>query len=428
MSKDNKRKWEIEYESLKDKNIDQEIKKLNAKIKRLSGKEIEGTNPQEYRKNKLENDKKISDLQNEVERLGKLKENLPQVERTVRFRDAQMQRLEKLNQGKKDYEASLQETKKLSDEAKKLEDELAKLREQEAKINEALKAPNLSDENRKKLEQAKIQNTQKQTQNHNDFSDNQKKLSLKLNNPLPKRDFDKEIQATRNMISKSNFICRNLMQGKKMEEISVDLKAWKDSRFTDKSNETQAKKENSKPEGSKEEQKFAEVEQGVQQQIANEEVEKGTEQQVAAEEVEDNKPVKVSEFDEKHPRLAKIKNFFKNAYSTVVEKISGFRKKDVLEENKPEKEEKANTETEKTEETGKETEKTEETGKETEKTEETKKEPEGKLTSEQVADRKTEFYKRLTETGKLSQLPDNSKLAESMKQMDETKKVIDEGR
>lgn len=386
MSKGNKRKWEIEYESLKDKNIEQEIKKLNAKIKRLSGKEIEGTNPQEYRKNKLENDKKINDLQNEVERLGKLKENLPQVERTVKFRDAQMQRLEKLNQGKKDYEASLQETKKLSDEAKKLEDELAKLREQEAKINKALKAPNLSDENRKKLEQAKIQNRQKQSQNHNDFSDNQKRLSLKLNNPLPKGDFDKEIQATKNMISKSNFICRNLMAGKKMEEISVDLKAWKNSRFTDKSNETQAKKENSKPEGSKEEQQFAEVEQGVQQQIAEQEI-------------GENKPVKVSEFDEKHPRLAKIKNFFKTAYESVKEKISRRSKEEPAEEaNEPEKKE------------------------------EIKKQPEGKMSSEQIADKKAEFYKRLAQTGKLSGLPNDSKLADSMKQIDETKRKIDEGR
>lgn len=388
MSKDNKRKWEREYESLKTKNIDEEIKKIESEINNTKRNlaSIKDSKSDEYRTGKMQQ----KDKEKELNKMKMLKENLPQVERTVKFRDAQVKRLEKLNQDKKAYEASLQETKKLSDEAQKLEDELAKLREQEAKINAALKAPNLSEENRKKLEQAKIQNRQQQSQNHNDFSDNQKRLSLKLNNPLPKRDFDKEIQTAKNMISKSNFICRNLMEGKKMEEISVDLKNWKDSKFTDKSNETQNKTENSKPEGSKEEQQFEEVDHGVQQQIAEQEV-------------GDNKPVKVSEFDEKHPRLARIKNFFKNAYASVAGKISEFRKKDVLEENEPEKKE------------------------------ETRKEPEGKLSSEQVADRKAELYKRLAQTGKLSNTPNSSKMKESLSEQDKiathgVKPKDDEGR
>lgn len=387
MGKDNKRKWEREYESLKTKNIDEEIKKLEGEINntKRSLASIKDSKSDEYRTGKMQQ----KDKEKELSKMKMLKENLPQVERIVKFRDAQAKRLEKLNQDKKAYEASLQETKKLSDEAQKLEDELAKLRAQEAKINEALKSPKLSDEDRKKLEQAKIQNRQQQTQNHNDFSDNQKRLSLKLNSPLPRRDFDKEIQVVKNMISKSNFICRNLMEGKKMEEISVDLKNWKDSRFTDKSNETKNKTENSKPQDSKEEQ-FTEVDKGVQQQIADQEI-------------GENKPVKVSEFDEKHPRLAKIKNFFKNAYSTVAEKISGFRKKDVLEENEPEKKEEA------------------------------KKQPEGKMSSEQVADRKAEFYKRLAETGKLSNTPNSSKMKESLSEQDKiathgVKPKDDEGR
>ena len=395
MGKDSKRKWEREYESLKTINIDEEITRIESEISGAKRKlaSIKDTTTDEYRTGKTEQKGK----EKELNRMKMLKENLPQVERTVKFRDAQVKRLEKLNQDKKAYEASLQETKKLSDEAQKLEDKLAELRAQEAKINEALKSPKLSDEDRKKLEQAKIKNRQEQSQNHNDFSDNQKRLSLKLNNPLPKRDFDKEIQTTKNMISKSNFICRNLMEGKKMEEISVDLKNWKDSRFTDKSNETKNKTENSKPEDSKEEQ-FTEVDKGVQQQIADQEI-------------GENKPVKVSEFDEKHPRLAKIKNFFKNAYSTVVEKISGFRKKDVLEENEPEKDETTNSEPEKKE----------------------GKEPEGKLTSEQIADRKAEFYKRLTETGKLSNTPNDSKMKESLSEQDKiathgVKPKDDEGR
>ena len=42
MSEDNKRKWEIEYEKLQNKGVDQEIRKLNSKLKRLQGKKIEG--------------------------------------------------------------------------------------------------------------------------------------------------------------------------------------------------------------------------------------------------------------------------------------------------------------------------------------------------------------------------------------------------
>ena len=381
MGKDSKRKWEREYESLKTKNIDEEIKKLEGEINntKRSLASIKDTKSEEYRINKMQQ----KDKEKEVSKMKILKENLPQVERTGKFRDAQVKRLEKLNQDKKAYEASLQETKKLSDEAQKLEEELAKLRVQEAKINEALKSPKLSDEDRKKLEQAKIQNRQQQSQNHNDFSDNQKRLSLKLNNPLPKRDFDKEIQTTKNMISKSNFICRNLMEGKKMEEISVDLKNWKDSRFTDKSNQTKNKTENSKPEDSKEEQ-FTEVDKGVQQQIADQKI-------------GENKPVKVSEFDKKHPRLARIKNFFRNAYDSVRSRFSR---------------------------TGKE---------EPEKKEEVKKQPEGKMSSEQIADRKAEFYKRLAETGKLSNTPNSSKMKEALSEQDKiathgVKPKDDEGR
>lgn len=387
MSYNGKRKWEIEYENLKTKGVDQEIKKLNTKIKRLSGKEITGTNPQEYRKSKIETENQINETKKEVARLGRIKENLPKVERTVNFRDAQIKRLEKLTQDKKTYEASLQETKKLSDEAEKLEEELAELKEQEQKINEALKDPNRSDENRKNLEIVKKQNAQARSLNNDRFSKIQKDLEEKLKNPLPKRDFDKEIQVAKNMISKSNFICRNLMAGKKMEEISVDLNNWKDGKFTDKSNGTKNKVENSQEESEKSKTKkiektekedlFEEIDQAVQRQI---------------QENGENKPAKVSEFDQKHPRLAKIKNFFKNAYTTVVGKFSNLRKKE-------DKSGKAD-----------------------------KKEPEGKMSSEEISGKKAEFYKRLAETGKFSQMPDNSKLADSMKQIDETKREIDEGR
>ena len=177
MGKDSKRKWEREYESLKTINIDEEIARIESEISGAKRKlaSIKDTTTDEYRTGKTEQKGK----EKELNRMKMLKENLPQVERTVKFRDAQVKRLEKLNQDKKAYEASLQETKKLSDEAQKLEDKLAELRAQEAKINEALKSPKLSDEDRKKLEQAKIKNRQEQSQNHNDFSDNQKRLSLK---------------------------------------------------------------------------------------------------------------------------------------------------------------------------------------------------------------------------------------------------------
>lgn len=396
MGKDNKRKWEREYESLKTKNIDEEIKKLESEINssKRNLASIKDSKSDEYRAGKTQQ----KDKAKELDRMKMLKENLPQVERTIKFRDAQAKRLEKLNQDKKAYETSLLETKKLSDEVQTLEDELAVLREQEAKINESLKRPDLSDEDKKRLEQLKVQNAQKQTQNHNSFSDNQKKLALKLNNPLPKRDFDKEMQVVKNMISKSNFICRNLMEGKKMEEISVDLKNWKDSRFTDRTNGIRDVRNNLKPEAGKEDPQFDEVEQGVQNQINNQEFgEVG--------EVSENKPVKVSEFAEKHPRLAKIGNFFKNAYTTVAQKISGFIKKDDLDEEEPEKDD----------------------------PQKPVKEPEGKLTSEQIADKKAEFYKRLTETGKLANTPNNSKMKESLSQQDKiathgVKPKDDEGR
>ena len=56
MSKDNKRKWEIEYESLKTKNIDEEIKKLEGEINntKRSLASIKDTKSDEYRANKMQ--------------------------------------------------------------------------------------------------------------------------------------------------------------------------------------------------------------------------------------------------------------------------------------------------------------------------------------------------------------------------------------
>ena len=232
------------------------------------------------------------------------------------------------------------------------------------------------------------------------FSKNQVALTKKLNSPLQKKDFGKEIQATKNMISKCNFTGRNLMEGKKMQQITTDLKKWKDKKFVDKDGTTKEKKEKSenshKPKNAEKLEKEANVE----------EYEKAVAEKINE---EDKDLAKVSEFDQKHPRIAKVKNFFKNmgtkaksAYVKVKDKIT----------KRADKEEEISKsgETKKTE-------------------EKTPKEVEGKLSEKEIAEKKAAMMERLATKGSfVKNQTDLDKIAKEKAEAKAKKEKDDEGR
>ena len=75
MSKDGKRKWEREYEELKTKNFDEEIKKLQADLEAANNMEVKGSNPDEYRKAAVDKDKNTKEL-SDILPVGGLKEKI----------------------------------------------------------------------------------------------------------------------------------------------------------------------------------------------------------------------------------------------------------------------------------------------------------------------------------------------------------------
>ena len=319
MAKDNnKRKWEKDYEKYSTMNLDDEIKKLEGEVRNLRTSQagIKDSTSKEYKDGKANQKEK----EKEINKMKALKQNMPQVKRVIDQKDKLTNRLKQLNEQKKEVE----DTKKLGQEGKKLEDELNKLLENEKKIKEALKNPKLTDESRAKLQESLNKNALAQKSNHEKFSANQLELTEKLNSPLQKKDFEKEIQATKNMLSKCNFIGRNLMEGKRMQEITTDLSKWEDKKFVDKTAETKKKTEKSKePEKTE---KPKEAEKGGKSKDDITEYEKAVNEKINE---EDKDLAEISEFDQKHPRIAKVKNFFKNmgtkaksAYEKVKDKIT----------------------------------------------------------------------------------------------------------
>ncbi len=403
MAKDNnKRKWEEDYEKYSTMNLDDEIKKLEEEI-RESGEKRTLTTQKEYKEDKANQKEK----EKEINKMKALKQNMPQVKRIIDQKDKLVNRLKKLNEQKKEVE----DTKKLGQEGKKLEDELNELLENEKKIKEALKNPKITDESRAKLQESLNKNALAQKSNNKKFSDNQLELTKKLNSPLQKKDFEKEIRETKNMISRCNFIGRNLMEGKSTQEIITDLSKWEDKKFVDKTAETKKKTEKSKepektekPKEPEKTEKPKEAEKGGKSKDDITEYEKAVKEKINE---EDKDLAEISEFDQKHPRIAKVKNFFKNmgtkaksAYEKVKDKITkkADEKAEISKPGGTKKQEEKNT-----------------------------KELPGKLSPEEIAEKKAAMMEKLVVRGSL--MKTQTDLDNIAKQKAEAKKEKDdEGR
>lgn len=312
MSENSKEKWEIEYQNFKTKNLDEEIAKLKQEIDNSNN--ITAPNRSELREKTLDKGKK----QKQIQKLEMIKINMPKIERILKFKDAQIIRFEKLMEEKKNLEQILNKNYIYSgiykEEIRKLEKEFESLNLKRTEIQRKLKDSKISEGERINLRKQLEENLKAQNENQGNYSENQLKLTEILNKPIIKKDFDKEIQSAKNMISKCNFIGSHLIEGKSIEEIGVDLSSWKP---LNKKNESEIKRE--------------------------------------------EELIEVSKFDKKYPRLAKVKNFFKNIWKNKT------KKEDNREEKKAEGQQNN-----------------------------------GKLSKEEIAAKKAELYKRIAETGRVS--------------------------
>lgn len=397
MAEVKKQKWEIKFEKyqnmgLMHKNPEEmqsALEETNVEYaRRLAA--IKDTTSEEYRTIVAER----RGAQRETERLKTLIANMPKIERLKAFRDAQQEKLEKLLEQRKNAEKEIDEKKKLEEKAKMLEFDLMSLMSKKERLEKALKEKDIGEKDKEEIIKQLEENKQLRSKNQTDFSANQLALQ-KANSKKVVEVSDKQIDALKTSISKCNFACRLLVEGKRIEDVQLGLEQWQDRKLTRTKSEKVIEEKTAEEKPAQEkpaEEKLAEVKSAevkpaeVKPAQVKPVEEKPAEVKQAEEKPNEEKPqtdphpVEVSEFDKKHPRLAKIKNFFVKGW----EKFQNWRNgEEPKPETKPVVEPEVEPETKPVE----------------------NKEVEGKQTTEQMNARKAEFYRRLAETGRVSGEP-----------------------
>ena len=286
-----KEKWEIKYESYMNGGLEKEEIKLK---ERYENKEID---IKEYRK--------------EQKRLEKIKTNLPKVANLVGLKnelDDLKNEIEKELLNRYNNEQSEKQREQLD---KKIEESDKENKELLMKIDAAkskLKDEKLSDDDRKNIEIQLGKDESKLTKNNEQFLElnekrkNQKSISDKSElADMSSKDLKRNYQKICMKISRNNFYANRLIKGYDIETIKTsEQKADWNNRTYD----LDVKKLIAK---GKDAQKLKSL-----KETAKEENEKNTTKGKAM--------VEVSEFDKKHPRLAKIKNFFANIKNKIMKK------------------------------------------------------------------------------------------------------------
>ena len=296
-----KQEWEKEFEMYDKQEEAKRINKLSAKFEEKS------ISRQEYEELK----KLIVKFKN-VEKVANIIELKNQLEEQRKKINKEIEEVKKQEKQQKNNE-------KMVESNKKLEEELNKIQEELSDVSNKLKSNDLSDEERKNLENKKIELTDKKDRNNNKYVENQEKLQNIDNKEIKdigKLEEEKEDIGIK--ISKCCFAGKMLMAGKSWEYIEV--KYEENKKYTDKNNSLSSKVANQR--GKQKEDKN--VDKNKVDTILKE-----TENKIGKEvekiKNEENALVEQTEFQRKHPRLSKIfstvKNFFnRNDKSDDVEK------------------------------------------------------------------------------------------------------------
>lgn len=296
------RKWEEKYKEIQSGKLDARISELQEKF----------------------NNKSITrDELKEFEKSKRIKENISKVDNVVEYKN-------KLEGQLKEIKAEQDRRKSLVDldkEAKKLDGELGRLKIEKAVAERELKTPNLSDDKKAEIEARLAGIKDKMNKNQESYSKNQLTIAAtsKAGGKLAELP-DEELAGKRtnisSKISKCNMICGKLIEGYSWDSIDMKLEQWQDRKLTSKK-ETADKMRNAAKEDKKEK---AERTSSQEREGASRESGKGkttigrTNPEESKEKPEEEKAgslVEVSEFDRKHPRLAKIKNFFKRMGQSI---------------------------------------------------------------------------------------------------------------
>ena len=270
---------------------------------------------------KYENRTITSDELKTFKRLKMANDNLPKLKNIMQYRSVLVEELEKIKGEieRRKVEAESQKVKadSLKEEEKtekELEDLMTEILYLEVQLKTVEKGSKEETELKDKLQQVHS----KIDKNNEKFSKIQ--LGKEAFEQKDEKDeksrylrdkSDEELLAKKmgvsNKISKCNMICNNLLKGYSWDYIDMRLEKWKDRKFTS-SKETANKARQAAKEISKEDLKPQ-----VKEQKAQEVNEAPKTQENYVYEKDEELPATISEFDQKHPRLAAIKEMFKKA-------------------------------------------------------------------------------------------------------------------
>lgn len=276
------RKWEERFEKLKNGEFDAKIDELKAKV---------------------DENKATREEYKEYEKLVRCKGNIDKVENIVNFRKKTELYLDEIKK-----EILLRESvKKANQESLKLEVDLIQIEKELENVNTKMKDKTLTPEEREKFETRKKEVLAKRDDNNKKYVENQAALKEGLNRNEKFKDLDdkglEELKlTTSSRISKCNMIANSLVNGLSWDSIDLKLDNWKKltnkgKKLSKKEKDPEKTNENNQPENENDEKDLFSSEEKKKQ---NEELRIKKEKQ--------------AEFAKKHPRLAKIGNWFKKMF------------------------------------------------------------------------------------------------------------------
>ena len=296
-----KEKWEIQFEEYQNGGLDKNLEEVKAKY---NNKEIDA---KQYIK--------------EQKRIEKIKNNLSKVENLVKFR-YELNDLKSMLEDElinrygqaKSIVNSKEIDKKIEESDKKNEELLTRIDEIKAK----LKNKNLTKNEIENLQKGLKENEKKLDANNKEFLElnarrnNNKQSSIEQANGqqfsmLKSDDLKKEYSKVCMKLSRNNFFAKRLLKGYDIESIKIEDKNidWEAKKYT--INAKQIEKIKKLKEAAKENEKSIDKSEKIMKDKESTEL------------------IEVSEFERKHPRLAKIAKFFSN----IKNKISNKKENDV---------------------------------------------------------------------------------------------------
>ena len=278
------RKWEEKYEKLKNGEFDTKIDELKLKVdeKKATREEY-----QEYQK------------------LSQAKQSISKVENVIAYRE----KLSLLLEDIKKEEQARKDMQKASEESLKIEEELKGIEEELKTVFDELKDKSLTPEKKVELESKKSELEGKRNDNNKRYLENQAvlKTNLERTEKFKGEDLESLKLDTSSKISKCNMVANSLVNGLSWDSIDLKLENWKNRKFTQKDEKSVDPIEAAR----------RAREQKVKEFKLNPDLDKEF-GELDSDLENNNKPDLT--FADKHPRLAKIGNFFKGIKDKITRK------------------------------------------------------------------------------------------------------------